>query len=92
MAVNHLKKLHSSQSEPSLSSSSLIGATVQLPSQRPLKTLGSSEDEAEDLDPNGNPLPDGGHLSCSIPGPGENVCQLLRVHPSKPGMLVTAEG
>lgn len=91
MVVNHLKKLHSSQSEPTLSSSSLPGV-VQSSSERDRKTVGSSGDEAEDLDPNGNPLPDGGHLSCSIPGSGENVCQLLRVYPSKPGVLVTAEG
>lgn len=92
MVVNHLKKLHSSQSDPSLSSSSLPGVTVQSSSQRDHKTLGFSEDEAEDLDPNGNPLPDGGHLSCGIPGSGENVCQLLRVHPNKTGVLVTADG
>lgn len=87
MVVNHLKKLHSSQSDPSLSSSSLPGVTVQSSSRRDHKTLGFSEDEAEDLDPNGNPLPDGG-----IPGSGENVCQLLRVHPNKTGVLVTADG
>lgn len=92
MVVNHLKKLHSSQSDPSLSSSSLPGVTVQSSSQRDHKTLGFSKDEAEDLDPNGNPLPDSGHLSCGIPGSGENVCQLLRVHPNKTGVLVTADG
>lgn len=87
--VNHLKKLYSSESEPSISSASLTDVTVQSSSRRDRKTLGSSGDEAEDLDPNGNPFP--GHLSCSIPGSGKNVCQLLRVHPSKPGVLVTAE-
>lgn len=92
MVINHLKKLHSSQSEASLSSSSIPGVTVQSSSQRDPKTLEFSEDEANDQDPNGNSLPDGGHLSCSIPGSGDNVCQLLRVHPSKPGVLVTAEG
>lgn len=87
--VNHLKKLQSSESEPSLSSASLTDVTVQSSSHRDRKTLGSSGDEAEDLDPNGNPFPNGSHLSCSIPG---NVCQLLRVHPNKPGVLVSAEG
>lgn len=90
--VNHLRKVHSSQSEPSLSSSSSPDVLVQSSSQRDRKTLGSSEDEAEELDPNGNPLPDGGHVSCCIPGSSENVCQLLRVHPNKPGLLVTADG
>uniref|UniRef100_H3CK38 Calcium/calmodulin-dependent protein kinase IGa n=1 Tax=Tetraodon nigroviridis TaxID=99883 RepID=H3CK38_TETNG len=40
--VNHLRKLHSSKSEPSLSSSSSLDVLVQSSSQKGRKTLGSS--------------------------------------------------
>lgn len=47
----------------------------------------SGLDGPDDLDPNGNPVPDSGHPPCSIPG---NVCTLF-VCPGEPDALVAAD-
>ncbi|TWW62643.1 Calcium/calmodulin-dependent protein kinase type 1G, partial [Takifugu flavidus] len=73
MAVNHFKKGGIFQSAPAPSPSSLPCATVQSSSQKDCEM-------SDDVDPNGNLIPDSGNLSSSIPV--ENVCAHLRVHPA----------
>eukprot|EP00064_Thunnus_orientalis_P002380 superscaffoldBa00000170_g2387 len=83
-AINHMKKLQLSHSEPSPSPLSLPNITVQSSSQNDLEVLGPCHDEAHTLDPNGNPVHVASHVSCSNPEPDRSLCPPLRGH-SEPG-------
>lgn len=87
--IHHIKKLQLSHSEPSAHSTPNI--ILQSSSQNHLQTLRccqseEGEEEGKDpLDPNGNPVPATGHLSCTNPESCRGVCPTLRASFSEPG-------
>lgn len=89
--IHHMKKLQLSQSEPSPSPVSMPHIIVHSTSQNDLQTLGPCHDEADTLDPNGNPVHASNHLSCSNPESGRGVCPPLRASHSEPGNALTAD-
>ncbi|XP_070695749.1 calcium/calmodulin-dependent protein kinase type 1D-like [Pempheris klunzingeri] len=80
--VNHMKKMHISQSEPSPAPVSMPHIRVQSSSQTDLNALGPHHDEADALDPNGNPVHAVKHLPIFPP---------LRASHSEPGNALTAD-
>lgn len=84
--VNHMKKDH--LSELSSSPTSLPHIIVQSSSHNDLGTLGACHGDGE-LDPNGNPVHAGNHLTCSNPGSCKGVCPPLRARHSEPGNALT---
>ncbi|KAG7229501.1 hypothetical protein INR49_031925 [Caranx melampygus] len=85
-AINHMKKLHLSQNEPSPSPLSVPSIVVQSSSQ---SELGMLESHHATLDPNGNLLHAANHLSCSNPDSGRAVCPPLSHSHSEPGHGLT---
>lgn len=83
--VNHMKKMQLSQSEPAASLLPTPLIIVQSSSQNDLNTLGPSHDEPRSLDPNGNPVHDANHLTCSHPESGRGAPPPLRASHSEPG-------
>lgn len=64
---------------------------VQSSSQNDLKAQGPYHDEADALDPNGNPVHAGNHLSCINPEAGRGVCPPLRASYSEHGNGLTVD-
>ncbi|KAF0035489.1 hypothetical protein F2P81_013247 [Scophthalmus maximus] len=83
--IHHMKKLQLSHSESSPSPSCMPNITVQSSSQDDLKVLGLRHDQADALDPNGNPVHAAARLSCGNPEPARGLCQTLRASHSEPG-------
>ena len=77
-AINHMKKLQLSHSEPPPSPLALPDIMVQAPSHSNLELLGGCHDEAHALDPNGNLVHVVSHHSCSLSEPSRSLCPPLR--------------
>ncbi|XP_076611657.1 calcium/calmodulin-dependent protein kinase type 1D-like [Chaetodon auriga] len=89
--IHHMKKLQSSQNEPPPSPLSMPHIIVQSSSQNDLEMLGPCHDEADTLDPNGNPIHATNHLSCSNPDSHRGVFTPLRASHSEPGNALTVD-
>ncbi|XP_041808784.1 calcium/calmodulin-dependent protein kinase type 1D-like [Chelmon rostratus] len=89
--VHHMKKLQLSQSEPPSSPLSMPHIIVQSSSHNDLEMLGPCHDEADTLDPNGNPIHSANHLSCSNPESQRGVFPPLRASHSEPGNALTVD-
>ncbi|XP_069007890.1 calcium/calmodulin-dependent protein kinase IGa [Embiotoca jacksoni] len=76
--VHHMKKMQPTHSEPSLLSVPSI--VVQ-----------SCLDDGDPLDPNGNPVHDASHVSCSNSESGRGACSQLRLSHSQPSYPITDE-
>lgn len=87
--VNHMKKLQLLQSEPS-ETCSTPHIIVQT-SEDDHETLGTCRDEADTLDPNGNPVHAASHISCSNPESGLGVFPQLKASHSEPGNVLTSD-
>lgn len=87
--VHHMTKLQLSQSESSHSSLSMPHIIVHSSSQNDLEMLGPCHNEADDLDPNGNPVHAANHLPCSNPESDKSLCPPLRASHSGPGKALT---
>ncbi|XP_045931669.1 calcium/calmodulin-dependent protein kinase type 1G-like [Micropterus dolomieu] len=87
--VHHMTKLQFSQSEPSHSSLSMPHIIVHSSSQNDLEMLGPCHNEADALDPNGNPVHAANHLPCSNPESDKSLCPPLRASHSGPGKALT---
>ncbi|XP_038551934.1 calcium/calmodulin-dependent protein kinase type 1-like [Micropterus salmoides] len=87
--VHHMTKLQLSQSEPSHSSLSMPHIIVHSSSQNDLEMLEPCHNEADDLDPNGNPVHATNHLPCSNPESDKSLCPPLRASHSGPGKALT---
>lgn len=90
-AVLHMKKLQLSQSETSPSFLCTPHIIVQSSSQNDPEALGACHNEADALDPNGNPVHPANHLSCSNPETGRGLCPPLRASHSEPCNTLTVD-
>ncbi|KAF3689404.1 Calcium/calmodulin-dependent protein kinase type 1G [Channa argus] len=84
-AIHHMQKLQVSHSEPSTVSLPMPDIIVQSSPHTELEVQGPHHDEADVLDPNGNPVHAANHLSCSNPEAGRGLCPPLRASLSEPG-------
>ncbi|XP_054473467.1 calcium/calmodulin-dependent protein kinase IGa [Anoplopoma fimbria] len=89
--IHHMKKMQSSLTEPSPSQLCTPNILVEA-SQNDQEALGPCHDEANGLDPNGNPIHAANHLSCSNPELGRVLCPPLRASHSEPGNTLTVDG
>ncbi|TDH13538.1 hypothetical protein EPR50_G00033900 [Perca flavescens] len=85
--VHHMKKLQLSLTEPS----PMPNIIVQSTSQYDQEVLGPCQDEADALDPNGNPVLVANHLSCSNPESDRGLCPPLRASENEPGNALAVE-
>ncbi|XP_071758988.1 calcium/calmodulin-dependent protein kinase type 1D-like [Centroberyx gerrardi] len=86
-AINHMKKLQMSHSEPPASTLLVPNIVVESSSQYPLRALGPSHNEPDALDPNGNVPAPANHLM-PLPSNPElirGLCPPLRASYSEPG-------
>ncbi|XP_077429810.1 calcium/calmodulin-dependent protein kinase type 1D-like [Vanacampus margaritifer] len=86
-AIYHMKKLQTSQLDCCSTTLSLPHIIVQTSSQTDLESLGSCNDDALSMDPNGNPLQASNHLTCSGSEPSRGLCP-PRGHHSEPNYLL----
>uniref|UniRef100_A0A3Q2XGR4 Calcium/calmodulin-dependent protein kinase IGa n=1 Tax=Hippocampus comes TaxID=109280 RepID=A0A3Q2XGR4_HIPCM len=87
-AIYHMKKLQVSHREHcSVTPLSLPHIIVQTSSQTDLESLGTSNDEALCMDPNGNPLHASSHLACIASEPSRGLCPPIRGHHREPNYL-----
>ncbi|XP_044068658.1 calcium/calmodulin-dependent protein kinase type 1D-like [Siniperca chuatsi] len=89
--IHHMKKLQLSQSEPSPSPLSMPHIIVQSSAQNDLDALGPCHNEADALDPNGNPVHATNHLPCSNPESSRGLCPPLRASHSESGKALTVD-
>ncbi|XP_078105449.1 calcium/calmodulin-dependent protein kinase IGa [Sander vitreus] len=89
--VHHMKKLQLSLTEPFTSHLCMPNIIVQSTSQYDQEVLGPCQDEADALDPNGNPVLAANHLFCSNPESDRGLCLPLRANQSEPGNTLVVE-
>ncbi|XP_031133165.1 calcium/calmodulin-dependent protein kinase type 1D-like [Sander lucioperca] len=89
--VHHMKKLQLSLTEPSTSYLCMPNIIVQSTSQYDQEVLGPCQDEADVLDPNGNPVLAANHLFCNNPESDRGLCLPLRANQSEPGNALVVE-
>ncbi|XP_059185107.1 calcium/calmodulin-dependent protein kinase type 1D-like [Centropristis striata] len=76
--VNHMTKLHLSHNEPAPSHLCTPNIVVQASSHNDTEMQELCHDEADALDPNGNPVHETNHLSCTDPELSRGLCPPLR--------------
>ncbi|XP_039652833.1 calcium/calmodulin-dependent protein kinase IGa [Perca fluviatilis] len=85
--VHHMKKQQLSLTEPSPMPNIIVQSTFQYDQE----VLGPCQDEADALDPNGNPVLVANHLSCSNPESDRGLCPPLRASENEPGSALAVE-